>query len=126
MSAPLDLTVAMPSDWLKWEEGGWLSRENGILLAGQGGVLSGQVLAKDANGKLVVQDPAGTGGPEVAVGILFESAPISTVDLRVAYIARHAIVADKALRFKSGTTAPQKTTVFTALKALGIQVREGV
>lgn len=123
----LDLTVAMPSDWLKWEEDGWMSRENGVLRANSGNILSGMVLAKDtATGKLIPIVPSAGDATKDAVGILLFSQANSTADLRVSYIARQALVADKALRFPAGTTAPQKDAAFTQLEAKDIQVREGV
>ncbi len=124
--ALVDLTVAMPSDWLKWYEDGWFSSENGILLANSGALLSGAVLAKDAGGKLIPLAPAGAAPTNKAIGILFLNVANSTADQRVSYIGRDAVVADKALRFVAGTTAPQKTTAYTDLAAVGILVREGV
>ena len=121
----VDLTVNMASDWLKWEEAGWYSRENGVL-AQPTGLPSGSILGKAGNGKLMAIDPNSTSGLQNPVGILLHDAPPSAGDLRVAYIAREAIVADKALKFPAGTTAPQMDTAFAALEALGIQVREGV
>jgi hypothetical protein len=122
----VDLTVAMPSDWLKWYEDGWYSPENGILKANSGTLLSGTVLAVDGTGKLVPLAPAGTAPTNKAIGILFLNAANSTVDTRVSYIAREVTVADKALRFPGGTTDPQKTTAYADLKAVGILVRQGV
>ena len=122
----VDLTVAMPSDWLKWYEDGWFSSENGILKAASGNLLSGSVLAKDAGGKLIPLAPAGAAPTNKAIGILFLNVANSAADTRVAYIANDVVVADKALRFPAGTTDPQKTTAFADLLLVGIKVRQGV
>jgi hypothetical protein len=119
-------TYASPSDWLKWDEDGFYSPENGILAANSGALLSGTVLAKNAGGKLVPFDAAGVAPLNAAIGILYLDAANSTADLRVAYIINHCVVADKALRFKVGTTDPQKTAAYAALALQGIKVRQGV
>ena len=121
MATYSDLT-RVPGDWLKWEEDGWFSRENAPLLAGSGAVTSGTVMVL-SGGKLT---PMATGGGANAIGILLFSFPNSTADQPAAYIARDAVVADKALVWKAGVVAGDKTAAIAALKALGIQVREAV
>jgi Bacteriophage lambda head decoration protein D len=110
------------SDWLKWEEDGWFSRENLPLVAASGTVLSGTVMII-SGGKLT---PMATTQGASAIGIILHTQLNSTVDQPVAYIARDAVVADKALQWKAGLIAGDKTAAYTALRALGIQVREGV
>ena len=115
-------TTRVSGDWLKWEEDGWFSRENAPLIANAGAVMSGTVMVL-SGGKLT---PMLTGGGANAVGILLHSFPNATVDQPAAYIAREAVVADKALVWAAGVVAGDKTAAITALQARGIQVREGV
>ena len=115
-------TTHVPGDWLKWEEDGWFSRENALMLAGSGLVYSGTVMVL-SGGKLT---PMATTQGANAIGILLFTTPNSAADQPVAYIARDAVVADKALQWKAGVVAGDKTAAYAALKALGIQVREGV
>jgi Bacteriophage lambda head decoration protein D len=112
----------VPGDWLKWEEDGWFSRDNAPIAAGSGAISSGTVMKLTA-GKL---SPMATTEGASAAGILLFSFPNSTADQPAAYIARDAIVADKALVWKAGVVAGDKTAAIAALKALGIQVREAV
>jgi Bacteriophage lambda head decoration protein D len=115
------------SDWLKWEEDGWFSRENAPLLAGSGVVVSGTVMVL-SGGKLT---PMATTQGASAVGLILASTDgkvwyNSAVDQPAAYIARNAIVADKAITWKTGVLTADKTAAIAALKLLGIQVREAV
>src|SRR5262245_610496 len=90
--------VHVSGDWLKWEEDGWFSRENAPLLAGSGAVVSGTVMVL-SGGKLT---PMATTQGGSAIGIILHSFPNSTADQPAAYIARDAVVADKALQWKTG------------------------
>lgn len=109
-------------DWLKWEQGGWFSISNAPLIAGAGAVQSGTVMVM-SGGKLT---PMLTAGGANAVGIILHSFPNATVDQPAAYIARDAVVADKALVWAAGVLTADKTAAIAALKLLGILVREGV
>src|SRR5262245_931281 len=98
----------VPGDWLKWEADGWFSRENAPLLAGSGAVVSGTVM-KLSGGKLT---PMGTTEGASAAGIILFSFPNSAADQPAAYIARDAIVADKALSWKTGVLTADKTAAY--------------
>ena len=111
-----------PGDWLKWVEEGRLSMENSVVAAGQGNLLSGTVMVL-TGGKLTAML---TGGGANAVGILFDDCPASTVDQPAAYVARHAVVADKCLIWAAGVLTADKTAAITKLQSLQIQVREAV
>jgi hypothetical protein len=120
-------TTTVDSDWLKYEQPGFFSRENAPLLAGSGVVLSGTVMVL-SGGKLT---PMATTQGASAVGILLASTDgkvfyNSTSDQPAAYIARNAQVADKAIIWKTGVLTADKTAAIAALAAKGIFFREGV
>lgn len=116
-----------PSDWLKWEEDNFYSREEITILAGSGAdreLTSGMVLGKvTASSKYVQVDPDASDGSETVAGILFldVTAPDGTDATGVA-IVRDAIVSDNGLTWMSGYNT---TTGEAALESLGIQVRSG-
>jgi hypothetical protein len=123
-------TLNYPSEWLKWEEDGWYSREDVTILAGSGSarvLTSGMVLAKvSASGKWVQLDQDGSGGAEVAAGILlFDTTAPASVDKRAAIIARDAIVSDNGITWPSTIDSGEIATATAQLQALGIRVREG-
>ena len=70
-------------------------------------------------------DPAASDGLQFAAGILTEAVDASTASVETAIIARHAIVSDAALVWKTGVTAPEKAVAIGQLQTLGILVREG-
>jgi len=70
-------------------------------------------------------DPAASDGLQFAAGILTEAVDASAASVETAIIARHAIVSDAALVWKTGVTAPEKTVAIGQLQTLGILVREG-
>jgi Bacteriophage lambda head decoration protein D len=111
-----------PGDWLKWVEEGRLSMENGVVVANAGNLVSGTVMVLSA-GKLT---PMLTLGGANVVGILFDDVPNATVDQPAAYVARHAVVADKCLIWAAGVLTADKTAAITKLQSLQIQVREAV
>ena len=69
--------------------------------------------------------PAASDGLQFAAGVLMEAADASVAAKQTVIIARAAIVSRPALVWKSGTTAPQKSTAIAQLKTLGVLVREG-
>lgn len=70
MATSISETLNYPSEWLKWEEGGWYSRENVTILAGSGAVralTSGMVLGKIAVGAAT---PAAYAGNAASTGTI--------------------------------------------------------
>ena len=115
-------TAVVAGNWLKWEEDGWVSRASAPLAANSGTVLSGTVM-KLSGGKL---SPMLTGEGGSAAGLLFETKANSTADQPATYIARHAVVADKAITWAAGVLTADKTAAIAALEAKMILVREAV
>ncbi|WP_336488297.1 head decoration protein [Methylobacterium nigriterrae] len=115
------------SDWLKREADSLYSRDQGILLIGQGVVKSGTVLGRvTASGKLKVRTLAAADGSQNVAGILLDTVDTTNGDERVVFIARDAIVAHQGLtRGSDVDTAAERATENAALAALGILVREG-
>jgi hypothetical protein len=116
-----------PSDWLKWEEEGYYSREQVTILAGSGTdrvLTSGMVMGKiTSGGKYVQLTPGASNGSETVAGILFDDVTAEVgVDTQGVIIKRMAVVTDNGLTWASGANI---TTGEAALVALGILVREG-
>jgi hypothetical protein len=118
-------------DLVKFEEDNYYSRDVVTLASGSNCVL-GTVLGKvTATGVLkqldpedaVLEVPTGIG---VAVGILLQDTNATTADTETIMLARHTTVCDKALVWKTGITAQQKTAAIAQLKEKGIIVRKGV
>ncbi len=116
------------SDWLVFEECGITrySRENITVVAGSGKLPTGTVLAKiTASGKYGVYDNAGTGGTEVAAGILAEPVEVGATDVKAAAVVRFAKIAPGGLTWKVSSTAADKTAGLADLAVNGIHtVRE--
>lgn len=130
MALVTDTALNYPSEWLKWEEDGWFSREAVTILAGSGSdrvLYSGMVVSKvTASGKWVQLAPAGADGSQTAAGILYvDTTAPNGVDARATVIVRDAVVSDNGIKWPAGITGPQTTTATGQLVALGIQVREG-
>jgi hypothetical protein len=129
--AILTFKPPMQSSWLKWEQGGWVCRQQITILAGSGSdrvLKSGMVLGKiTASGKYVQLNTAASDGSQNAAAILAEdmTAPNGT-DAKGAGIVRgQCVVSDNGLLWPSGITTNQIGTATTQLIALGILVREG-
>ncbi|MEM7706612.1 MAG: head decoration protein [Pseudomonadota bacterium] len=98
------------------------SQDAAILFNGEGALLPGAVLGKrTADGKYVALNPGGSGGAEVAAGILFEAADSSTGDAVCVVVARDAMVNGKLLDW-GAASAPQIVTATAELLAAGIKV----
>lgn len=112
------------SDLLKYEEDclGY-SRNSETVAAGQNLGLGTVVGKKLADSKLYALDPAATDGTETAVGVLIEPVDATLIDKTGLIVARHAIVADRAVVWPSGITNAQKATAIAQLESLGILVR---
>lgn len=112
------------SDLLKYEEDCLnYSRNSGTVAAGQNLGLGTVVGKKTADGKLYALDPAATDGTEIAVGVLIEPVDATLIDKTGLIVARHAIVADRAVVWPSGIKNEQKATAIAQLESLGILVR---
>lgn len=112
-------------DLLKYEAANLYSRDLATVAAGHDLAL-GQVVSREAaSGKLVALDPQASDSTAQAVGVLAFPVDASLIDREDAVlIARHAIVAARALVWPPGITAPQKSQAIADLAALGVLVRQ--
>ena len=117
---------------LKFEEDPSYCREEVTVLAGSGSdreLKLGTVLGRiTASGKVVELALSGSDGSQTIYGVLLANvtAPVGSDVTSVALVRGPAIVADTGLIHPAGATAPQKTTITSALIALGIVVRHGI
>ncbi|MEI8397149.1 MAG: head decoration protein [Rhodospirillaceae bacterium] len=120
------------SHLLKMEEDPSYCREEVTVLAGSGSdreLQIGTVLGRiTASGKVVGLNLAASDGSQTVWGVLISNttAPDGLDATGVALVRGPAIVSDAALIYPAGATAPQKTTINSALIMLGIIVRQGV
>lgn len=87
----------------------------------------GAITIDPGSGKYVPFDPAGTGGAEVAKGILVEDvdATDANKDVAGAAVVRHAHIAPSGLTFKVAATDAQQAAALASLRSQGIlTVRE--
>lgn len=87
----------------------------------------GAITIDPGSGKYVPFDPAGTGGAEVAKGILVEDvdATDANKDVAGAAVVRHAHIAPSGLTFKAAATDAQQAAALASLRSQGIlTVRE--
>lgn len=87
----------------------------------------GAITVDPGSGKYVPFDPAGSGGAEVAAGILVEDvdATNANVDVAGAAVVRHAQIAPSGLTFKVAATDAQIAAALASLRTKGIlTVRE--
>lgn len=112
------------ADLLKYEEECLnYSRNSETLASGQNLGLGTVVGRKAADGKIHALNPAATDGTQTAAGVLIEPVDATLTDKTGLIVARHAIVADKALVWPSGITNPQKTAAIAQLQGIGILLR---
>jgi hypothetical protein len=112
------------SDLVKYEEDCLAySRNQETVAAGQNLGIGVVVARRSADGKLYALDPAAGDGTEVALGILIESVDATLMDKPALIVARHAIVADRAVIWPSGITGPQKAAAIAQLESRGILLR---
>ena len=134
MPMPTQLVTEPPrlSGLLKLEEDPSYCREEVTVLAGSGSdraLTLGTVLGRiTASGKVVALNLSGSDGSETVYGVLLSNttAPDSVDATGVALVRGPAIVSDAGLIYPAGATSNQKTTINSALIALGIIVRQGV
>jgi len=111
-----------PGEYLVHEESCDLSREKGILAAGN--LVDGTVLGKvTATGKFVILAPGAVDGSQVAAGILRGNTDASTAEAGAIAHVNLIKARDENLTWPVGITAPQKTTAITELAALHIKVQ---
>ena len=87
----------------------------------------GAITIDPGSGKYVPFDPAGSGGAEVAKGILVEDvdATDANKDVAGAAVVRHAHIAPSGLTFKVAATDAQQAAALASLRSQGIlTVRE--
>ena len=87
----------------------------------------GAITIDPGSGKYVPFDPAGSGGAEVAKGILVEDvdATDANKDVAGAAVVRHAHIAPSGLTFKVAATEAQQAAALASLRSQGIlTVRE--
>lgn len=121
-------STALATDWLKWEEDNYFSRETGTLASGSGVVTTGTVLAKvTASGKWVPAVNSAADGSQTAAGILFnDSVDATSADQKIIVVSRHAIVSHAGLTYGASINdATKRATAHGQLAAVGIRVREG-
>ena len=134
MSMPFQQVTEPPrlSGLLKLEEDPSYCREEVTVLAGSGadrvlnlGTIVGRITA---SGKVVELALSGSDGSETVYGVPLANttAPDGVDAPSVALVRGPAIVSDAGLIYPAGATTNQKTTINSALIALGIIVRQGV
>ncbi|WP_019905704.1 head decoration protein [Methylobacterium sp. 77] len=121
------LSYKTDSDVVKTEGRNRISRDEGILAAGQGVLRPGVVLGRiTTTGKLTKLAPAATDGSQTAAVILLENVDTTGADQRVVVLARHAEVVLQALEWPAGITATQQSAALAALEAKSVVARMGV
>lgn len=102
---------------------GSISRDKATLVSGQN-LGTGTVLGRiTASGKYTLHDPAASDGSQNAVAVLLADCNATAGDTTALILARLAEVKAALLTFKSGITAPQKATAFSALATQNIVAR---
>lgn len=118
------------SDWLKGEAGAgeYFSRDQIVVAAGQGILVTGTVLAQvTATGKYVVAATSTTDGSQTAVAILFNQAIDTTLaDQPAVAVTRHATIMHQGLTWGATINSPALRAAAVAQLALkGIIDRQG-
>lgn len=109
-------------DLVKYEESHHYSRKQETVASGQNLGLGTVVGRQTTDGKIYALNPAATDGTQTAVGVLIESVDATLLDKTALILARHAIVADKALVWPAGITNPQKIAALAQLETIGVLV----
>lgn len=116
-----------PLEFLISEANGQRSREQVTLLAAQGDLVPGTVLAKvTATGKYVPYDDDANGttaGVGIAAGILCYAAPNNAADQQVTIIARDAEIKSAALTWEASNDSTEKAAGLADLASIGIIAR---
>ena len=91
-----------------------ISRENVVIAAAAGAMVSGQLLGKiTASGKYVAYTPGAVDGTQTCAGILYTAVPDSAADQRATMVARLAEV--KAARITGTLDATSKAALAALL-----------
>jgi len=129
MATNITETRNAASDWLKREADSHYSREEIVVVSGEGVLESGTILGKiTASGKYRRHTVAGADGGETAAAILMWKVDATSADAAGVAVVRDAIVAQQALLYGTDVdTAPERAAVNAAFAALSppIIVREG-
>jgi hypothetical protein len=113
-------------DLLKYEAPLLYSRDQVTVQAGQVLVLGAVIGRVAATGKVRAFDPSATDGSEKPAGVVIQPIDAGTAERRDGLIvARHAIVADRALVWPAAITEAEKAEAVEQLKSLGILIRQG-
>jgi hypothetical protein len=113
---------ARPLEFLVTEANGSISRERVTIAAAAPAMVAGTVVARLSGGEWTLYNNAGSGGAEVAAGILAYDAPDLAVTQQTTVIVRHAEV--KAAGLNWGANDAAGITAGTAdLAALQILLR---
>lgn len=111
-------------DLLKYEAPNFYSRDRVSIVAGQSLPLGTVLGMLTTTAKLKQIDPSATDGSQYAAGVLMQDADATLADRDDGLmLARHAIVAERALRWPANITAPERQAATAQLKALGVLVR---
>lgn len=110
------------ADLVKFEEDHHYSRKLETVASGQNLGLGAVVGRNTSDNKIYALNPAAADGTQTAVGVLIESVDATLLDKGGLILARHAIVADKALVWPAGITNPQKIAALAQLESSGILV----
>lgn len=112
------------SDLVKYEEECLdYSRNQETVAAGQNlGI--GTVVGKNTDdGKLYALNPSASDGTQNAFGVLIQDVDATLIDKTGIVIARHAVLADKAIVWPAGITAPQKAAAIAQMEVKGVLIR---
>lgn len=120
-------TAIVASDWLKFEEDAYASRDTAIINTGAGKLVSGTVLAKlTATGKYVPAAAAGSDGSQTAVAILVFPVDATSADAKAVIVSRRATVSHAGLTYGATINdATKRAAANGQLAATGIIVRQG-
>ena len=114
-------------DLLKYEAPNLFSRDQVTVASGQTLPLGAVVGIVTATGKVKQIDPSATDGSQYAAGVLMQPCDAALIDREDGLmVARHAIVADRALTWPAAITVAEKQAAVLQLKSLGVLIRKGV
>ena len=121
LAEPLNL-----GDLLKYEAPNLYSRDRVTVASGQNLPLGTVLGIVTASGKYKQIDPSAEDGTQVAAGVLLQACDATLIDRDDGLVvARHAVVAHRALAWPDAITTAEQLTAIAQLKALGVLVRQG-
>jgi hypothetical protein len=109
------------ADFIHSEGNGSISREAGVLAAGN--LAAGTVLSLNGAGKYIAHAPAADDGTEVPVGILYAATNASAAEQKCTVVTRLAEVVGARLVWTAGITTNQQNAGIAALAARHIYLR---